>query len=159
MTNSKFLIEHRRRRPFQIPHSKFHIRQSASPTIPHSSFHIPNFELSQSVAHSPQSAAVSGLHPLLQSSALACDEARRQLFPLTRCATHLDADARRVPDEGESRSRAVRSSRRPVSRARRRISPRRPENFSAPSGDCLRSVRNRLRPRAFFIFVHTFTLF
>ena len=159
MTNSKFLIEHRRRRPFQIPHSKFHIRQSASPTIPHSSFHIPNFELSQRVAHSPKTAAVSGLHPLLQSSALACDEARRQLFPLTRCATHLDADARRVPDEGESRSRAVRSSRRPVFRARRRISPRRPENFSAPSGDCLRSVRNRLRPRAFFIFVHTFTLF
>ena len=74
------------------------------------------------VAHSPKTAAVSGFHPLLQSSALACDEALRQLFPMTRRATHLDPQSVWVPDVLERLSRAV-----------QRISPPGPENFSAPS--------------------------
>jgi hypothetical protein len=59
----------------------------------------------------------------------------------------------------ESRFRAVRSPRRPVFRARRRISPSRPENFSAPFREFLRAVRNRLPPGAFYLFTHTFFAF
>ena len=91
----------------------------------------------------PLTAAVRRAHPLVSAQALSPVQVVRRHFQGTRCATLFDSQP--IPVHHilvRSRTAPIPGSR-PAFCAVRRISPLRPENFSAPSGEFPRLALHR----------------
>ena len=95
-------------------------------------------QLFQTVTQLPLPAAVRGAHLFLFPRALSVVQVVRRHLQGTRCATPLDSQSVWVHHVLVCPCAAPLPGSRPVFRSVRRISPLRPENFSAPSGEFLR---------------------
>ena len=110
-------------------------------------------QLFQTVTQLPLPAAVRGAHPFVFAQAHSPVQVVRRHLQGTRCATPLDGQSVLVHHILVCPGAAPLPGSRPIFRAVRRISPLRPENFSAPSGDNLRLALIRL------LFLHFLVIF